>query len=42
MKVVLFTFLLAGLLVIFSSQSYSQFAIDQKTGSLSVGLEVVD
>ena len=37
MKAVLVTFLLAALLVTFSSQSYAQYRIGKNTGSLSVG-----
>jgi hypothetical protein len=37
MKHVLFTFLLASLVLVFSTTSYSQYQVGKNTGSLSVG-----
>ncbi|MDR3610003.1 MAG: hypothetical protein P4L27_05540 [Ignavibacteriaceae bacterium] len=39
MKAILITILFTALLITFSNQSYSQFAIGQKTGSLSIGFD---
>ena len=38
MKAVLFTVLLAAILVIFNNVSYSQFVVGKNTGSLSIGV----
>lgn len=38
MKAVLFSVLLAALLITFSTQSYSQYEVGKNTGSLSVGV----